>query len=229
MQRYGGESARSFRWAAPRGVGVPLIALSLIAMPHAVRAEANAAGINCTEIPGHVSFGGLNVVPDPPIVGDSAQLSFNVGFQVYTVRHTALTGLAPFLVQQGQSGSTTFQVLAVMAGTASVMLEVTYGTEESCERSDGSTYFQVGPDRTVTSPAYSVTVLEAPTPTPTLTLTPAPSPTPTQSLTATPSPMAGSRGDDDDGCQIGVPRGSLGSLLLVTGVLLLAVERKRRS
>ncbi len=197
-----------------------LIALSLIT----VRADGAAAGINCSEIPGFVSFGSLDVVPVQPMVGDSIQLQFNVSFQVYSVEHTALLGLAPLLQQQSRSGSTTFQVLALMAGTADVQLQVTYGTEESCENSDGSNFFRIGPDRTVTSQVYSVDILEAPSPTPSPTNTPAPSPT------ATPSPTVGSGNGTDDGCQVSTSQSSrVGSLLPLAGIPLLAGLRKSRS
>src|SRR5690242_20586299 len=64
---------------------LPLGALLLnSAAPHAVLALPAPADTVCTEIPGHVAFGGLDVVPPRPQVGDDVELRFAVQFEVYS-------------------------------------------------------------------------------------------------------------------------------------------------
>ena len=122
-----------------------------------------AIGITCHEVPGNVSFMGLHVVPETPAVGDDVELQFDVEFMVYTVTADRLDGASPFLEGETTLYGTrepTFHLRAVQAGTATVQLSVTYGTEDACTDDYGNTYYQVGRDRTVTSGPYVVEIAE---------------------------------------------------------------------
>src|SRR5215470_20114928 len=94
----GGAMARSGREqrTSHGAMGWPILAFAAMAgalitsLPDPVRADASAAGINCIEIPGSVSFGSLHVTPVQPKVGDSILLQFDATFAVYMVGHTTL-------------------------------------------------------------------------------------------------------------------------------------------
>jgi hypothetical protein len=118
------------------------------------------AGTDCFEISGNVIFQGLVVTPATPSVGDQVTLQFDVQFQVYSVTSVRVKGADPLLDgQTSHSGrDTSFQLAAVAPGMTMVQLSVTYGTEIQCMDSYGHTYFQEGPDHTVTSPAYAITI-----------------------------------------------------------------------
>jgi len=140
---------------------IVLIVLTLRGAAAPVFAQPAPAEVVCTEIPGHVEFGGLEVVPARPVVGDDVELRFTVSFAVYSVGGIILLGADPLLAGQisADGRNTNFQFKAVQAGRTKVTLEVTYHTEQQCVDSNGFTYFSAdGPDHTAISPSYDVEV-----------------------------------------------------------------------
>jgi len=140
-----------------------LIALSVAGASAIAPPLPLAAEVTC-QVLGQVNFRGLEVRPETPVVGSDVELHFDVDLFVYSVTRLSLQGAAPFLVgttSTTSSSDATFRLTAAQAGRAMVQLVVTYGTEEQCTDSDtGYTYFQLGPDRTATSPAYTVDVTD---------------------------------------------------------------------
>jgi hypothetical protein len=130
--------------------------------------------LSCHEVPGSVAFGGVEVIPARPRVGDDVELRFDVSTRVYHVDRIVLEGAAPLLEERSRSG-TRFTLRAVGAGTAVVHLAVTYRTEIACSDENG-TYFQEGPAHTATSAPFAVEIADGPsrTPSPTATSTPTP-------------------------------------------------------
>jgi hypothetical protein len=168
--------------------------------------------LECGESPGSVFFGGLEVEPPQPRVGDEVTLRFEVEARVFSVEGFELKGASSFL-EEGTSSGSTFQATATRAGTASVSLEVAYRNEQACTDECGNTYYSSGSLRTATSPQYEIEIAEPPTPTVTATGTPTP--------TATPD------GNGGDGCQLDRGRGgTLGSLLWLLALALIASLRR---
>ena len=201
----------------------------------------------CFEVPGSVGFDDLQVLPAKPVVGDTVELRFNVSYAVYSVDNVEVRGTAPLLEAIDSDGRTTFHFKAVQAGTTSLQLDVTYGTEELC-----GPYYHEGPSHTVSSPSYTLEIGDAPaftptlTPTPTATATPSPTqtltavatPTPTSTPTASvspvvtqsPSPTAAvsPRRVADEGCQLDQSAGGQGRGGLVLLAAALFSRRWRR-
>jgi hypothetical protein len=133
--------------------------------------------LECGEVSSSVNFGGLEIDPAQPKVGDEVTLQFDVQAFVYRVEGVELLGATSFLEEVTVSG-TTFRGKATQAGGFDVGLVVSYRSEEACTDPFGNTYYSPGPLRTATSPPYEIEIAEPPTPTATATETPTPSATP---------------------------------------------------
>jgi hypothetical protein len=136
-----------------------VLALAVLAVLSCPRAGGAAYG--CREVSSQVTFKGMSVTPQSPVVGDHVELHFDVDYLVYSVTALRLNGASPRLdgdVYLPMSHDATFELSAVQAGTATVQLAVTYGTEEQCDDGNGYTYFQEGPDHTVVSPSYQIEI-----------------------------------------------------------------------
>jgi hypothetical protein len=134
---------------------------------------APTPGRTCQEIIGFVSFGELEIEPASPRVGDAVELRFDVRARVFSVEGYALMGAAPLLEEEGQSG-TTFQLIALQAGTTTVRLDVRYRTELQCVDGGGNTYFDAGFSRTQSSQDYLIEIAGPPIPSATPTVTASP-------------------------------------------------------
>lgn len=143
---------------------VLLILVALLGGAAEARALPATAGVTCSEVSGQVSFHGLRIQPDTPAVGDDVELAFDFDAFVYSLTRLDLQGASPLLAGDTSLSMTrngTFRLTAVQAGSATVQLVVTYGTEEQCVDEHGYTYFREGPDRSVMSPGYPLTVVAA--------------------------------------------------------------------
>jgi hypothetical protein len=151
---------QSQRLVSSGDIAIILMAMfSVVGIPRAV-----LAADGCTEVPGIVTFQGLEVVPARPEVGETVELRFDVGFQVYGIGALALQGAAPLLEGNTLLAGTRevrFPLTAVQAGRTSVTLDVTYHTEELCGPI-GYGFYRPGPDHTVSSPAYVVEIAQPP-------------------------------------------------------------------
>lgn len=132
-------------------------------------AQTATAGIDCSEVAGHVEFGALTLVPSAPAVGDDVEILFDVSAAVYSVTRMVLIGGDALLQGDREifgSRQASFRLTAVQAGTALLQLIVAYGTEERCIDSYGNQYFRLGPDRSVMSGPYAVEIAAAGAPCP---------------------------------------------------------------
>lgn len=132
-----------------------------VALLLAMQSPVARAVTTCTEVPGQVNFQGLEVLPTAPRVGDVIEVHFDVTYFVYSVTRMELEGAGALLGGTTVLHSTrdaTFNLTAMQAGTATVQLAVTYGTEEQCVDNYGYTSYRFGPDHTVTSSSYVVDI-----------------------------------------------------------------------